>query len=97
MRPARRANPGRPTKAEADGGDRRRYYHRRQPDQGIPEYEAKRYEGKVKDGNILLSVHAEDNDERDRAKKILEAGGAEDISYTGEAAVPKERKAPDNR
>jgi hypothetical protein len=64
---------------------------------GIPEYEAKRYEGKVKDGNILLSVHAEDNDKRDRAKKILEAGGAEDISYTGEAAVPKEQKAPDNR
>jgi hypothetical protein len=64
---------------------------------GIPEYEAKRYEGKVKDGNILLSVHAEDNDERDRAKKILEAGGAEDISSTGEAAVPKEQKAPDNR
>jgi hypothetical protein len=38
---------------------------------GIPEYEAKRYEGKVKDDNILLSVHTEDNDERDRAKKIL--------------------------
>src|SRR6187551_3788130 len=39
---------------------------------GIPEYEAKRYEGKVKDGNILLSVHTEDSTERDRAKKILE-------------------------
>jgi hypothetical protein len=64
---------------------------------GIPEYEAKRYEGKVKDGNILLSVHTEDNDERDRAKKILEAGGAEDISYTGEASVPKEQKAADIR
>ena len=64
---------------------------------GIPEYEAKRYEGKVKDGNILLSVHTEDNDERDRAKKILEAGGAEDISYTGEATVPKEQKAADIR
>jgi hypothetical protein len=64
---------------------------------GIPEYEAKRYEGKVKDGNILLSVHTEDNDERDRAKKILEAGGAEDISYTGEASVPKEQRADDNR
>src|SRR6202163_3812411 len=37
---------------------------------GIPEYEAKRYEGKVKDGNILLSVHTKDGDERDRAKKI---------------------------
>jgi hypothetical protein len=57
---------------------------------GIPEYEAKRYEGKVKDGNILMSVHAEDSAERDRAKKIFEAGGAEDISYTGEASVPKD-------
>ena len=60
---------------------------------GIPEYEAKRYEGKVKDGNILMSVHAEDSNERDRAKRILEAGGAEDISYTGEASVPKDQKA----
>ena len=39
---------------------------------GIPGDEAKRYEGKVKDGNILLSVHTEDSKERDRAKKILE-------------------------
>jgi hypothetical protein len=59
---------------------------------GIPEYEAKRYEGKVKDGNILLSVHTEDGDERDRAKKILEDGGAVDISYTGEASVPNEQR-----
>jgi hypothetical protein len=58
---------------------------------GIPEYEAKRYEGKVKDGNILMSVHTEDSAERDRAKKIFEAGGAEDISYTGEASVPKDQ------
>ena len=54
---------------------------------GIPEYEAKRYEGKVKDGNILMSVHTEDSKERDRAKQIFEDGGAEDISYTGEAAA----------
>src|SRR6202790_2309452 len=59
---------------------------------GIPEYEAKRYEGKVKDGKILMSVHTEDSDERDRAKQILEAGGAEDISYTGEASVSKDQK-----
>jgi len=59
---------------------------------GIPEYEAKRYEGKVKDGNILLSVQTEDSKERDRAKKILEAGGAVDVSYTGEASVPKEQQ-----
>src|SRR6202162_3254899 len=64
---------------------------------GIPEYEAKRYEGKVKGGNVLLSVHTEDGNERDRAKKILKSGGAEDISYAGESAVPKEQKAPDNR
>src|SRR5260370_28854932 len=59
---------------------------------GIPEYEAKRYEGKVKDGNILISVHTEDSTMRDRAKKILEAAGAEDISYTGEASVPRDQK-----
>jgi hypothetical protein len=58
---------------------------------GIPEYEAKRYEGKVKDGNILMSVHTEDSAQRDRAKKIFEAGGAEDISYTGEASVSKDQ------
>jgi hypothetical protein len=62
---------------------------------GIPEYEAKRYEGKVKDGNILLSIHTEDSAERDRAKKILEVGGAEDISYTSEASVPKDQEAAD--
>src|ERR1700722_12477068 len=62
---------------------------------GIPEYEAKRYEGKVKDGNILMSVHTDDSNERDRAKKILETGGAEDISYTGEASVPKDPKPAD--
>jgi hypothetical protein len=54
---------------------------------GIPELEAKRYEGKVKDGNILLSVHAESGDEIDRAKAILKNAGADDISYTGEASV----------
>jgi hypothetical protein len=59
---------------------------------GIPEIEAKRYEGKVKDGNILLSVHTEDSRELDRAKEILKADGAEDISYTGEASVPKEQR-----
>jgi len=54
---------------------------------GIPEYEAKRYEGKIKEGNILISVHAEDSTERDRAKTIFEQAGAEDISYTEEASV----------
>jgi hypothetical protein len=64
---------------------------------GIPEIEAKRYEGKVKDGNILLSVHTEDSTELDRAKKILQADGAEDISYTGEASVPREQRTADPR
>ena len=54
---------------------------------GIPEYEAKRYEGKVKDGNILISVHTDDSTERARAKEIFDKAGAEDISYTGEAHV----------
>src|ERR1700726_2645945 len=54
---------------------------------GIPEYEAKRYEGKVKDGNILMSVHTKDGTQRDRAKQIFIDGGAEDISYTGESKV----------
>src|ERR1700719_1445732 len=52
---------------------------------GIPELEAKQYEGKIKNGNILLSVHAEDGKQVTRAKEILKNGGAEDISYTGEA------------
>jgi hypothetical protein len=54
---------------------------------GIPEYEAKQYEGKILKGNILISVHTEDGDEVDRAKEIFEREGAQDISYTGEAAV----------
>src|SRR6187200_279234 len=60
---------------------------------GIPEYEAKRYEGKIKEGNILISVHADDSTERNRAKAIFEGAGAEDISYTEEAGVAKEDRA----
>ena len=51
---------------------------------GIPEYEAKRYEGRVKKGGILLSVHSDNSGWTARAKKILEHTGAEDISSTGE-------------
>lgn len=54
---------------------------------GIPEYEAKRYEGKVKDGNLLISVHTEDSTERARARQIFEQEGAEDIADTAEAHV----------
>lgn len=56
---------------------------------GIPEYEAKQYEGKIREGNILISVHAEDGREVSRAKEIFKRAGAHDISYTGEAAVRK--------
>ncbi len=56
---------------------------------GIPEYEAKRYEGRVKDGGILLSVHSDTADEIKRAKAILEGTGAQDISSTGESAGDK--------
>jgi len=52
---------------------------------GIPEYEAKQYEGKVKNGNILISVHTEDSKERNAAKEIFDRAHAGDISYTGEA------------
>ena len=54
---------------------------------GIPEYEAKRYEGKVKEGNLLISVHTEDSTERARARQIFEQEGAEDIADTAEARV----------
>jgi hypothetical protein len=54
---------------------------------GMPEYEAKRYEGKIQEGRILISVHTENSTERDRAKTIFEQAGAEDISYTEEARV----------
>jgi hypothetical protein len=60
---------------------------------GMPEYEAKRYEGRVKNGNILMSVHTQDSKERDRAKEIFKNGGAEDISSNGEEGVPKEDRA----
>jgi hypothetical protein len=59
---------------------------------GIPEYEAKRYEGKVKDGGILLSVHSDDAVWTKKAKNILEGTGAQDISSTGEASGEKGEK-----
>ena len=56
---------------------------------GLPEYEAKRYEGRVKDGGILLSVHSDSSEEAKRAKEILERTGARDVSSSGEAAGEK--------
>jgi hypothetical protein len=54
---------------------------------GIPEYEAKRYEGRIKDGGSLVSVHCDDSEWVKKAKAILEASGAEDISSTAEASA----------
>lgn len=54
---------------------------------GMPEYEAKRYDGRIREGNILISVHAEDSTELARAKAIFERAGAEDIADAAEARV----------
>lgn len=54
---------------------------------GIPEYEAKRYEGRIKEGGVLLSVHCDTSDEIKRAKNLLEQTGAQDISSTGESSA----------
>lgn len=54
---------------------------------GIPEYEAKRYEGRVKDGGILVSVHCDNSDWTSKAKDILKQAEAEDISSTGESSA----------
>lgn len=54
---------------------------------GIPEYEAKRYEGRIKEGGVLLSVHADKSEWVKRAKEILERTGAKDVSSAGEASA----------
>jgi hypothetical protein len=54
---------------------------------GIPEYEAKRYEGRLQKGGILISVHCDTSEEIDRAKEILERTGGEDIAYTSESST----------
>jgi hypothetical protein len=56
---------------------------------GIPEYEAKRYEGQVKGGGTLLSVHCDTSDQVSRAKDLLKGTGAMDIASTGEASGVK--------
>ena len=55
---------------------------------GIPEYEAKLYDGKIRNGNVLISVHTESSDQVKKAKEIYERAGAEDIKSTSEASVP---------
>jgi hypothetical protein len=65
---------------------------------GIPEYEAKRYEGWVKEGGVLLSVHCDTSDEIKRAKNVLEQTRAQNISSTGEASADyKSTKEPVSR
>jgi hypothetical protein len=54
---------------------------------GIPEFEAKRYEGKLRQGHILISVHSENSEETTKAKQVFEAAGADDISSSTEAGV----------
>jgi hypothetical protein len=52
---------------------------------GIPEFEAKRYEGRLQKGGILLSVHCDTSEDIKRAKEVLKSSGAEDVSSTGES------------
>jgi hypothetical protein len=61
---------------------------------GMPELEAKQYEGKIRSGNILISVHTEDRDEVSRAKEICKREGATDITTGTEAEVPSSGRDP---
>jgi hypothetical protein len=54
---------------------------------GIPEIEARQYEGRLKDGNILISVHSESAVEQERVRRIFDKGGAGSISTTSETPV----------
>ena len=56
---------------------------------GIPELEAKRYEGKIRRGNLLISVHTENSEGVERAKKIFRQAGADDITTASESATPR--------
>jgi hypothetical protein len=64
---------------------------------GIPEYEAKRYEGFVKEGGLLMSVHVDDSEWADKAKRILEVTGAKDIAMTTELKGDFENLDQSNR
>jgi hypothetical protein len=64
---------------------------------GIPEYEAKRYEGRLKEGGVLLSVHCDTSAEITRAKDILKRTGANDIASAGEEAVGATSTTRDDR
>ena len=56
---------------------------------GIPELEAKMYEGKLRSGNILFAVHVDNDEQEERAKAAFKKQGAHDISSTSESSVPK--------
>jgi hypothetical protein len=58
---------------------------------GIPEFEAKRYEGRLQKGGILLSVHCDTSEEIKRAKEVIERTGGEDVSSTGESSSDSSR------
>jgi hypothetical protein len=60
---------------------------------GIPEFEAKKYEGKVSSGSALISVHSEDDECTTRVKAIYERSNAQDITTAGEMAVPAGSRA----
>src|SRR6202023_3171085 len=62
---------------------------------GIPEFEAKRYEGRIQKGGILLSVHCDTAEEIKRAEEILKVTGAEDVSSTGESSANAKQKDRD--
>jgi hypothetical protein len=64
---------------------------------GIPEYEAKRYAGRIHDGGVLLSVHCDSPADVERAKEVLKHTSAEDVSSTTEAAVRPVAVASDRR
>jgi len=59
---------------------------------GVPEFEAKSYEGKVRGGNILIAVHTDNSETERRSKQIFESNGAHDIATAGDASVPKKRE-----
>jgi hypothetical protein len=61
---------------------------------GIPEFEARQFEAKIKEGNILISAHAADSEVVGRVKKIMKEAGAEDITSTGEASVSDDERMP---
>ena len=64
---------------------------------GIPEYEAKRYEGRIKEGGVLLSAHCDTSEQITLAKAVLKQMGAEDISSTGEASADTKAAAQQSK